>query len=176
MSARIYALNLSKRAGHRKIGGTKGPRGGEVLTPEPSGNRRVGAARSWAPSEPLNAGHSRAFEAPCAPDDVAMKMRFDRIGQVANRAIYLVISDYCRVLESSEPPVRGFVPDQVRFAVPAWAASSTGNLPKEQGFSISLRGRSGTARRQRAQESAARAWYVDCTSRPRGSAEGEGNQ
>jgi len=176
MTAKGNATNLLEAAHHRRLGSSESPKGGGVLTPEPSGNCRAGARSGEIQREPLSAGVSRAFAGVCAPGSVAMRSRFDRLREVANRSIYNVILDRHRVLESLQSLPGGIHPDRYSGAGRPEAAASERKFPKDQDFSIPRDARSSALRRQWAQESASCAWYVDCTSRPRGSAEGEGNQ
>ena len=77
-----------------------------------------------------------------------MRSTFDRLREVRNRSISQVILDECRVLEKALP--RPGLVDPVARS-------------RHTRFE----------RRRRTQKSVHGAWYVDCTSRPRGPAEGE---
>jgi hypothetical protein len=176
MSTWGVATNLRRTAHHRRVGGVERPKGGGVLTQQPSGNRR--AQRVWrvSGSKPLSTGDSRAFERGCAALGVAMRMRFDRIGEVSNWAYYQVFSDRRRYLDSLQRRPGGVHPDPDAGAGHAQAAASARNFSEHQGFSIPNRDRSRAVSRKRSREFVDRAWYVDCTAKWCGSVQGEGNQ
>lgn len=176
MRARTAATNLARAGHHRMRGGRIRPGGGGVLTLEPSAICRESRTRSGAPSFAVSAGDSRAFANPCAAGGVAMKSHFDRIREVANRAIYHVISDRRRVMGRALPPLGGVHPDRRSDARFVAAATRVRKLSKDRGFPMLQRASASAARIEWTRERVERAWYVDCTSRPPGSAEGEGNQ
>src|SRR4030095_16205458 len=104
------------------------------LTLEPSAICRDSRTRAGSASCAVNAGVSRTFANPCAPGGVSMKTRFDRIDQVANRAIYHVISDRRRVLERVLSPSGGANMERrsdARFVADATRARK---LSKDRGF------------------------------------------
>jgi hypothetical protein len=176
MSARRVATNLRPAAHHRSVGGADRPEGGGVLTQEPSGNRRAGATARDCASKPLSTGESRTFDYLCAAEGVAMRTRFDRIGEVSNWAIYQVFLDRRRDLESLQRRPGGVHPDPGADARLAQPAPSARNFSDYHGFSIPNRAHARAVPRKRSREFADRAWYVDCTAWQCRSVQGEGNQ
>ena len=149
------------------------PRSGEVLTPKLSAIRRTDEGviharrRRASPLDPMT------FAFRCAAGAVAMRSTFDRLREVRNRPIYQVILNRCWVLEKAPPSVGLVVPEQPVVAGPAALTERLRKLSNDLDIRTARSTDMRLARRQRTQEFAHDAWYVDCTSRLRGSAEGE---
>lgn len=169
----MSASNPSRAARHRSISAPDLRSSGEVLTVGPSAIRRAGWRGIGTERRAINAFVSWAFAVRCALGAVAMKSRFDRIREHSNWSIYQVILDRSRVLESSLH-VPGRVVQRRRSAETCSARASSAYKPsKAEEFPALERDPSEIAAAPRAGNSAAAAWYVDCTSRLRRSAEGE---
>ena len=90
-----------------------------------------------------------------------MRSTFDRLREVRNRSIYQVILD--------RYPIQEEAPE----AALAASHERTRKLTNQHDIRTTRSVRARVERRRRTQKAAHGAWYVDCTSRPRGSAEGE---
>ena len=151
-------------------------RSGGVLTPKPSAIRRACGRAIGARRGRVTPLVTMTFAAGCAPGAVAMKTAFDRLREVRNRSISQMILDWCWVLEKARrKPGLG---DRKRpvDAQPAAAAERARKLSNQHDIRTSRCARARAARRRRTRTSARVAWYVDCSSRLRGSVEGEGIQ
>jgi hypothetical protein len=171
----LHVINTNPRpaASHRRDGTQERQSGGGVLTLEPTAICRARGRTIGAGARPINPGVSRTFAIRCASRAVAMRRRFDRIREVRNCSIYQVILDRRWVLESALSLPGRVHPGRHADAGVTAAASCTRKLSNQHEFPMSRRDPPGAARRRRTQVSAGDAWYVDCSSRPRGPAEGE---